>query len=83
MTYSIAQSRQALEHALSAYEQGDPSGTVVAAARAGILTLGWLERHQDLMREINRLNIERPELAELLKTFPGAKITDVRQAGGD
>ncbi len=79
MTYSIAQSRQALEHALTDYERNfGEHKTIIAAARAGILRLAWLERRAELLRALDRLERERPDLADLFEAFPGAQIADVR-----
>jgi hypothetical protein len=75
MKYSITQARQAIEHVTQAYAD---EGTIVEAAREGVRILAWLERRQELMRALDRLERERPDLVDLLNAFPGAQIADVR-----
>jgi hypothetical protein len=77
MKYSIAQQRQAVEH-LIALTHEDVSTSVVQAAQQGALTLAWLERRAELMRALDRLERERPDLVDLFREFPGAEIADVR-----
>jgi chloramphenicol 3-O-phosphotransferase len=79
MKYSLAQQRQAVEHLLALHNAaGRLDSTVIAAARQAVLTIAWLERHQELMRALDRLQRERPDLADLFREFPGAQIADVR-----
>ena len=75
MKYSITQQRQALEHliALNTYNE-----TVTLAATQGVLTLAWLERRAELMKALDRLERQRPDLVDLFREFPGAEIADVR-----
>jgi hypothetical protein len=75
MKYSINQARQAIEHVTHAYAD---EGTIVEAAREGVRILAWLERRQELMKALDRLERERPDLVDLFREFPGAQITDVR-----
>jgi hypothetical protein len=42
--------------------------------------LAWLERRSELMKALDRLERDRPELVELLNAFPGSEIVDVREA---
>lgn len=75
MTVSIAQARQALEHVTAAYAD---EGRVVEAAREGIRILAWLERRAELVKAVDALERQRPDLVDLFKEFPGAEIADVR-----
>jgi hypothetical protein len=84
MKYSIAQQRQAIEHLAYLNDSADcKNESIVAAAQQGALTLAWLERHQELMRALDRLQRERPDLADLFREFPGAQIADVRPMFSD
>jgi hypothetical protein len=76
MKYSIAQQRQAVEHLLALFMQAD--STITGAARQAVLTLAWLERRAELIKALDRLERERPDLVDLFKEFPGAEIADVR-----
>lgn len=82
MTISIAQARQALEHLIALSESDhmkhcyDPWRT--EKAKHGCLVLAWLERRQELMKAIDRLERERPDIADIFKAFPGAEIVGVR-----
>jgi hypothetical protein len=77
MTYSIAQARQAIEHLIAGYhDQGGNS--ILDAAKQGCTILAWLERRQELVKAVERLYRERPDLVELFRTWPEAQIVDVR-----
>jgi hypothetical protein len=71
---TITEQRQAVEELLDFTEPGD--GRI--AVEQAILTLAWLERRAELVKEIERLDREVPALAVLLKAFPDAKIEAVR-----
>jgi hypothetical protein len=77
LKYSIAQQRQAIEH-LIALQKDDTPMSVASMAKQGALTLAWLERRQELMRALDRLERERPDLVDLFREFPGTEIADVR-----
>ena len=78
MKHSLAQQRQAIEHLIALH--GHEANTVATAAKQGALTLAWLERRSELVKALDRLERERPELVELLNAFPGSEIVDVREA---
>jgi hypothetical protein len=73
--YSITQARQAIEHVTAAYAD---EGTVVEAAREGARILAWLERRAELVKAVDALERQRPDLVDLFREFPGAEIADVR-----
>ena len=79
---SLAMQRQCVEHvvALAESQAGVVSASVREGCRQAALTLAWLERRQELMRALDRLERERPELVELLNAFRGSEIVDVRDA---
>lgn len=76
MKYSIARQRQAIEHLIAL--AGNEVIDLHEPARQGALVLAWLERRQELMRALDRLERERPDLIDLFREFPGAQIADVR-----
>jgi hypothetical protein len=80
MTTSIAMARQSIEHLIALCEtHADGSmRSICNQAKHGALVLAWLERRQDLMKAVERLDRQRPDLADLLRAFPGAEIVDVR-----
>jgi hypothetical protein len=81
MKFSLAQQRQAIEHLLVLQKRNNAwTDTIQEAAKQGALTLAWLERRSELMKALDRLERERPELVELLNAFPGSEIVDVREA---
>ena len=75
--YSIAQQRQAVEHLIALHGNEEPT-TVISAAKQLVITAAWLERRAELMRALDRLERERPDLVDLFREFPGSQITDVR-----
>ncbi len=77
MKYSLAMQRGAVEHMIAAAESAGVT-TAKEAARQAVLTLAWLERRQELVRALDRLERERPDLIELFEAFPGSEIADVR-----
>lgn len=79
---SIALARKSIEHLIALYEANE-NGTnhsVCANAKHGAVILAWLERRQELMKALDRLERERPDLVDLLNAFPGAQIADVRDS---
>lgn len=82
MNYSIAQARQAIEHLIALCETKAEHGfpnQITMQAKHGALVLAWLERRQELMKALDRLERERPDLVDLFAAFPGATIADVRE----
>lgn len=80
---SIPLARQSIEHLIALHEiHSDGSmQTICANAKHGCVVLAWLERRQELMRALENLERQRPDLVDLFREFPGAQILDVR--GGD
>ena len=77
MNISLSFQRQSIEHLIPACEKTDPQ--LVPALKAAALTIGWIERRAELIREIDRLEREAPELAEILRTLPGTRIVDINE----
>ena len=79
MKYSIAQARQAIEHLIARNEDGS---TIIDAARQGALILAWLERREELLKAVDRLDRSRPDLVDLFKAFPGTDIVNFHNGSG-
>lgn len=80
INYSISYQRQAIEHLIALREKDDTRevSSICDAAKQACITLAWLERRKELVRALDRLERERPDLAELFEAFPGSEIADVR-----
>lgn len=73
--FTISQQRQAVEGLLAFAKVGSETEL---AARQAALTLAWIERRSELVKEVERLDREAPELLSVLKEFPGAKIVGAK-----
>jgi hypothetical protein len=85
---SLSIARQSIEHLIALHEiYSDGSmRTICANAKHGCVVLAWLERREELMRALDNLERQRPDLVDLLTAFPGSQIVDVRDTysnGGD
>lgn len=81
--HTITQQREAVECLINAALERAPiplsaGSPIFEAAKKAVLTLAWIERRADLVKEVERLEREAPQLATLLREFPGAKISEVR-----
>lgn len=81
--YSLAQQRQSVEHVLAQTGRDEPDDSIADAVRQACLTLAWLERRAELIRALDRLERERPELVDLFQAFPDTTIADVRNRYDD
>lgn len=77
---SLTYQRGCVEHLLAYVESqaSDMSATVREGCRQAVLSLAWMERRQELLKSLDRLERERPELADIFKAFPGSEIVGVR-----
>lgn len=77
---SIALARQSIEHLIALCETHSDGSmkSICEQAKHGAVVLAWLERRQDLFKAVERLDRQRPDLADLFRVFPGAEISDVR-----
>lgn len=77
---SLADQREAVEALifLATQDNAQPHGAMVAVARQAVLTLAWLERKENLIRELDRIERDAPEISAALKQWPGLQITGVR-----
>jgi hypothetical protein len=83
---SLALRRQSIEHLIA--ESGrDDADTIIIAAKEAALTLGFLERHQELSAMMARLEQQAPDvfgaLSALAKSFPEARISGLRSTRFD
>jgi hypothetical protein len=78
---SPAYQRQCVEHLLAYVESqaSDMSATVREGCRQAVLSLAWIERRQELLRALDHLERQRPDLVDLFRVFPEATISDVRE----
>ena len=74
---SLTEQREAVEALINEALGGEPVPSVEAAKHA-VLTLAWLERKENLVREIVRLEREAPDVARALVEWPGLQIAGVR-----
>jgi hypothetical protein len=80
---SLALQRQCVEHAVSSLDDGSDH-TVIDGLKQAALTIGWLERHGELLKMWDALRRDNPELFTVMHRiateFPGAKIHSIREA---
>ncbi len=80
MEFSLSFQRQVVEHMAALIEKDQEHGRArFESLRQTALVLGWLERRSELMKALDRLERERPDLVDLFAAFPGATIADVRE----
>lgn len=83
MTRSLAQQISCIRHCIASADVNDE---VRAGAEAGLASLAWIERNVEIIREVQRLMTETPEIITFLRAFPGAQIrhpSEVSHAGSD
>lgn len=77
---SLAFMRQAVEHLIALHSDADD--TIIDGAKQAALTIGWIERREDLIKMIEKLRVDNPGLYDtfvyLSRTFPGMSIADIR-----
>ncbi len=78
---SLANQRACVEHLIALHRRSVDADTILDGAKKAALTLAWLERRAELVREIARLDEAEPELARMLLEMPAMKIADVRRIG--
>lgn len=74
---SLAFQRSCVEHLIALHR--DESDSILEGAKQAALTLAWMEKRGELLRELVRLEREAPDLSALLREMPDARIVDVRQ----
>lgn len=79
-TRSLTFQRSCIEH-LVALHSKDVENTIIEGAKQAALTIGWIERQAEILRMLDTLRKERPDLfaimSECASYFPGTKIADV------
>jgi hypothetical protein len=72
--------RMCVEHLLAFAESqaSEMSATVREGCRQAVLSLAWIERRAELIKALDRLERERPDLADVFRAWPDAQIVDVR-----
>ena len=54
----------------------DPN--ILEGADQAIVTLKWLEKRADLLKELIRIDKSEPALAHIMRNFPDARITEIK-----
>lgn len=75
MTRSISMQIASVRHCISAANVSDE---IKANAEAGLRSLEWLERQQDLLRAMDRLWRD-PVVKAFFAAFPGSEFTGPRE----
>lgn len=79
---TLTEQREAVEELIAEAVKDDMDGETIARAKQACLTLAWIERSTELIKMLNGLKNENPELFEMLNkissTFPGVKIDAIR-----
>lgn len=82
---SLTFQRSCIEHLIALHSK-DVENTIIQGAKQAALTIGWLERQAELLRMLDTLRKERPDLfaimSECAAQFPGSKIADVPKVNG-
>lgn len=77
---SLAFMRQCIEHLIALHS--DEDDTILDGAKQAALTIGWIERREDLIKMIEALRTDDPHLYDMFVhitgAFPGAKLSAVR-----
>lgn len=75
---TLSEQREAVEALICFAKDADIRPEIIDRARFGVLSLAWFERRQEIVKEVARLEQQAPELAAVLREFPGAQITGVK-----
>lgn len=79
---SLSFQRQSIDHLIALCP--NESDTIIDGARQAALTIGWLERQGELLRMLDELRRQRPELFLVMNSiaseFPGARIEKIKEA---
>lgn len=79
---SLSFQRSTIEHLIALHN--DEESTIISGAKQAALTIGWLERHGELLKMWDALRRDNPELFTVMHRiateFPGAKIHSIREA---
>ena len=77
---SLSFQRQCVEHLIALHRDEDDS--IIDGAKQAALTIGWIERREELIKMLEQLRKDNPELYNmfvyLTRAFPGASISDIR-----
>jgi len=75
---TLTEQREAAEALINLGIDNDMRPRDIEPAKAAVLTLAWLERKENLVRELVRLEREAPDVARALVEWPGLQIAGVR-----
>lgn len=77
-TLTLADARTGLQACVELARMEHMPEDVLSAAAYGLEVLKFVEANPDLIKECRRLEREAPEIANVLRIFPGARIVGVR-----
>ncbi|MFM7010622.1 MAG: hypothetical protein ACKO0Z_15055 [Betaproteobacteria bacterium] len=84
-TRSLSFQRSCIEHLIALHSK-DVENTIIDGAKQAALTIGWIERQAEVLRMLDTLRKERPEIfgimCEVARVFPGSQIADVPKING-
>ena len=72
--HSLAMRKQAIDHLIAHGRSTGISETILEAAEDGADFLAWVVKREKLLRELERLERDRPGLCEALTAWPGADV---------
>lgn len=77
---SLSFQRMCIEHLIALHS--DQDDTIIDGAKQAALTVGWIERREELIKMLEKLRTDNAELYNtfvfLSRAFPGATIADIR-----
>lgn len=72
--HSLAMRKQAVDHLIAYCEKNVPE-TIIEAAQDAADFLKWAAKREIAMRELDRIERERPEVYAVLTAFPGCDVS--------
>lgn len=83
---TLSEQREAIEECLSYLgtvlderESYSHINEALILAKAGCTSIAWIERRQELVRALYKLEQDAPEMAKLFEAFPGSEFAEVRR----
>lgn len=85
MMSTLTEQREAIEICLDQLEafliqdKDAVPKSILETAKKGCTSMAWIERRQELVRALHKLQQDAPEMAKLFEEFPGSEIKEVRR----
>lgn len=77
-SYTLHERAAAIRHVIG-FALKKVDDTIIDKAEAGLRVVEYLSTRTDLIKMLDRLEKEYPDVAKILKAFPGASIVDIRE----